>query len=93
MKSDRSLVVLHHFGLGRTIRTNGFQAAVSDTSSILSFLMLKYNYIFQIKYTEAVLLNSNRKLLWFEITKMLIAVLIINLLCYFKSNFRHFRSL
>ena len=26
MKSDRSVVVLHHFGLGRTI---GFQAAVS----------------------------------------------------------------
>ena len=29
MKSDRSVVVLHHFGLSRTI---GFQAAVSDTS-------------------------------------------------------------
>ena len=29
MKSDRSIVVLHHFGLGRTVR---FQAAVSDTS-------------------------------------------------------------
>ena len=29
MKSERSLVVLHHFGLGRTI---GFQSAVSDTS-------------------------------------------------------------
>ena len=27
---------------------------------------------FQIKYTEAVLSNSTRKLLWFEITKMLI---------------------
>ena len=26
------------------------------------------------KYTEAVLSNSTRKLLWFEITKMLIAV-------------------
>jgi len=33
--------------------------------------MLKYKYIFQIKYTEATLLNSTRKLLWFEITKML----------------------
>jgi len=31
VKSDRSLVVLHHFGLGRTI---GFQAAVSDTSEV-----------------------------------------------------------
>jgi len=39
------------------------------------FPMLKYRYIFQIKYTEAILSNSTRKLLWFEITKMLIAVL------------------
>ena len=29
MKSDRSVVVLHRFGLGLTI---GFEAAVSDTS-------------------------------------------------------------
>ena len=36
---------------------------------------LKYNYIFQIKYTEAILSDSSRKLLWFEISKMLIAVL------------------
>jgi len=36
--------------------------------------MLKYKYIFQIKYTEAILSNSTRKLLWFEISKMLIAV-------------------
>jgi len=28
VNSDRSIVVLHHFGLGHTI---GFQAAVSDT--------------------------------------------------------------
>jgi len=35
--------------------------------------MLKYQYIFQIKYTEAILSNSTRKLLWFEIAKMLIA--------------------
>jgi len=45
--------------------------------------MLKYKYIFQIKYTEAILSNSTRKLLWFEITKLLIAVLRINLLCHF----------
>ena len=38
------------------------------------FPVLKYYYIFQIKYTEAILSNSTRKLLWFEITKMLIAV-------------------
>jgi len=36
--------------------------------------MLKYKYIFQIKYAEAILSNSTRKLLWCEITKMLIAV-------------------
>ena len=29
---------------------------------------------FQIKYTGAISLNSTQKLLWFEITKMLIAV-------------------
>jgi len=34
----------------------------------------KYEYSYQIKYTEAILSNSTRKLLWFEITKMLIAV-------------------
>ena len=39
------------------------------------FPMLKYKYIFQIKYTDAVLSNSTQKLLRFEISKMLIAVL------------------
>jgi len=29
--------------------------------------------IFQIKYTEAILSDSTRKLLWFEISKILIA--------------------
>jgi len=38
-------------------------------------LKYKYIYIFQIKYTEAVLSNSTRKPSWFEITKMPIAVL------------------
>ena len=40
--------------------------------------MLKYRYrpiFFKKKYTEAILSNSTRKLLWFEIAKMLIAVL------------------
>jgi len=36
--------------------------------------MIKYKYIFQTKYTEAILSNCSRKLLWLEITKMLIAV-------------------
>jgi len=39
------------------------------------FPMLKYKYIFQIKYTEAVLSNSTRKLLWFKTSKMPTAVL------------------
>ena len=39
------------------------------------FPMLKYKYIFQIKCAEAILSKSIRKLLWFEIAKMLIAVL------------------
>jgi len=48
------------------------------------FPMLKYEYIFRIKYTEAILSNSARKLSLFElITEMLIAVKKINLLCYF----------
>ena len=37
--------------------------------------MLQYDYIFQIKYTEAILSNSIPKSLWFEITKMFTAVL------------------
>jgi len=31
--------------------------------------MLKYKYVFQVKYTEAISSNSTRKLLWFEIIK------------------------
>ena len=44
--------------------------------------MLKYEYIFPIKYTEAILSNSTQKLLWFEIIIMLTAVKKINLLCH-----------
>jgi len=40
-----------------------------------TFSMLKYKYIFQIKYTQAILSNSTGKLSLFEISKMLIAVL------------------
>jgi len=35
--------------------------------------VLKYKYVFQIKYTEFTLSNSTRKPLWFEIAKMLVA--------------------
>jgi len=38
------------------------------------FPVVKYKYIFQIKYTESILSSSTRKLLRFEITKMLIAL-------------------
>jgi len=38
------------------------------------FPVLKYKYIFQIKYTEAISSNRARKLLWFENSKMLIAL-------------------
>jgi len=37
-------------------------------------LAVSNDYIFQIKYTEAILSNNTRKLLWFEISKLLIAV-------------------
>ena len=47
-----------------TLRENGWP-----------FLLLKYKYNFQIKYTEAILSSNTRKLLRFEITKKLIAVL------------------
>jgi len=50
-------------------------------------LKYKYKYIFQIKYTEAILSDSTRKLLWFEIAKMLIEVFFkVNIIYY---NFRH----
>ena len=37
--------------------------------------MLKYKYIFKIKYTETILSNTTQELLWFEISKMQIGVL------------------
>jgi len=39
------------------------------------FPVLEYKYFFQLKYTEAILSTSTRKLLWLEISKMVIAVL------------------
>ena len=58
------------------------------------FSVLKYKYIFQVKYTEAILSNNSRKPLRFEITKMLIACsLKKNLLCYLLQFSAYFRSL
>ena len=42
--------------------------------------MLKYNYLFRLKYAKAILSNNTRKPLWFEITKMLIAVYETNII-------------
>ena len=54
----------------------------------------KIQCVFQIKYMEAILSNSTRKLLWFENTKKLTAVeKKINLLRYLLQFSAHFRSL
>ena len=52
------------------------------------FPVLKYKYILQIKNSEAILSDSTRKLLWFEITKMLIAVH-KKIYCVVHYTFRH----
>jgi len=51
-------------------------AALKNSAGSLDwpFPMLKYKYIFRVKYTEAILSNSTQKLLWYQITKMLITV-------------------
>jgi len=41
---------------------------------ILAFASPDINIFLKIKYTEEILPNSTRKLLWFEINRMLIAV-------------------
>ena len=61
-------------------------------SLVWPFTMLKYKqFIFRIKYTEAVLSDSTRKLLWFEITELLIAVLKKKIIIYrvIYCNSRH----
>jgi len=56
--------------------------------------MLKCKYICQIKNTLQLLSHSTRKLLWFEIGKMLITVeKKINLLCYLLQFSAHVRSI
>jgi len=54
-----------------------------------SFSVIKYSYMLQIKYTEASLSNNTRKLLWCEITKMLIAVEKKKKNCVIYYNFWH----
>jgi len=55
----------------------------------LAFPMPKNQIIFQIKHTKAILSNSTRKLLQFEFTKMLIAVLEKKFYCVIYYNFWH----
>jgi len=57
------------------------------------FPILKYKYIFQIKYTKAIVPNSTRKLLWFVISKMLIAVWKNKFILSFIIILAHFRFL
>ena len=58
------------------------------------FSMPRYKYIFQIKYTEAILSNTTRKLSWLEISKMLHdCSLKINLLSHLLLFSAFFRSL
>ena len=63
-KLSREFVIQKY---GTKVRRYGWHSAVSRG---WPFPVLKYKYIFQ-----AILSNSSRKLLWFEIAKMLIAVL------------------
>jgi len=51
--------------------------------------MLKSKHIFPIKYTKAILSNSTRKQLWFEIGKMLIAALKSKFIVVIYYNFLH----
>ena len=44
------------------------------------FPTLKYKYILEIKYTEPILSNSTRKLLWFEILIAFLKYLLCHLL-------------
>jgi len=59
------------------------------------FPMLKYSHIFQVKHTEAVLLNNTWKLLRFEVTEMPIEVYEKNyrvIYCDFRHTFVPYRS-
>ena len=65
------------FLLRKLDRWHSEQKCANTIDTVLDpwpFPVLKYKYIFQIKYTEATSSNSTWKLLCFEITKMLIAV-------------------
>ena len=48
-----------------------------------------YIIFFQVKLMEAILSNSTQKLLWFEVTKMVIPVKNTFIVCVIYCNFRH----
>ena len=70
--SDSSLFVIRFGGAGN--ESVPIQLALCCFPG-LALSNAKIEYIFQIKYTAATISNSTRKLLWFEITKMVIVVL------------------
>ena len=49
------------------------------------FPTLKYKYILEIKYTESILSNSTRKLLWFEILIAVLKVFIVSFIIIFGT--------
>jgi len=69
--SDSSLFVIRFGGAGN--ESVPIQLALCCFPG-LALSGAKIEYIFQIKYTAATISNSTRKLLWFEITKMVIVV-------------------
>ena len=69
--SMRAASVRAHVAMGTKVCRYNWHSAGSLS---WPFPIPKYKYIFLIKYTEAILSNGTRTLLWFEINKMLIAV-------------------
>jgi len=74
---------LHHFNMLTTGKLYSNRVAQFTLRAIqlaqyrfhgIAISNAKILIYFQMKYTEAILSNRTRKLLWFEITKMLIAI-------------------
>jgi len=64
-------------------KSTGIDMAISNAKILIHF---------QIKYTEAILSNSTRKLLWFEIAKMLTAAEEKKYCAIYYNFLAHFRS-
>ena len=76
----------YRFTVGTGVGDEGTKVCRYNWHSVGSlgwpFPVLKYKFLSEIKYTEAIVSNSTRKLLWFEITKMLIVDFKMFLLCH-----------